>query len=854
MRAAFLLLSLTAAAAPRGEAPPAARVAGLGDIVTWHYLAGDDAAYARPDFDDRSWGTATLPAQAMQFGAERGYLWLRARFALPAEARGSHLAVLVPNVMSACELYLNGSHVASLGEMPPAYSGTTNGAHDFLLPSGLLRWEGENLLAVRFYSDDAGFPIAAPFSVDRYERQHRRAAFISLLNSEVPTVFAGVGLVLAAVYLLQYARRRSERIYLYFGSSCFASSLYFLEMVANANLIRSPLWIAVTKGGFAVYASAMLLTIVEYFDLHNSRRLKQVVTLIGAVLLLAILSAAHSIGAVLQRFGMLLLPIMLVFFFAIYVIIRATLQRRRDSMPVFVGSIVAIILGGYDAAHMISGNIPVAWLHSGALFAVALSVHFSLSLRAARAQAELVRTSEENAEKSRQLQALLDRTTTMSRLVSETTASLDDTMQAVARSVEPLTAQTQRIADAVASQYQFIVHVEDSLTRLGSGVDTNVRSAAELSHSLERALEEVGRIDGTAQQAHQAIEATSLSTSRIAQHAGTLAERTHHSDESVRQLQQAVTRIAELVEQARRNSVAVGNHASSGQDAVLTTLNGIRDIAGAFASIEAAVATLGSRIDVVARAVAVIEDVSRQTRLLSLNAGILSAQAGEQGASFAVVASEIKSLSDRTSHSTGEIAEMLVSLHEARERVASAIATGIARVQLGEQLADQANQAMAAILTVMQETGKHLEAVSEGTRSHVRGASAIGEATAEIAGMGKSINDVTAAQRQETERTRAQVAEISKAVGSIRSSLAGQTAASSQAVELARKVRLMAEEVHTTSLQLQVSGEAIVRDVRAIHDASRAASQRTLHVQEVLRSLGTQVVALKGERSRPPTA
>ncbi|HWT65125.1 MAG TPA: SpoIIE family protein phosphatase, partial [Terracidiphilus sp.] len=127
LRAVIFLFVLMACAAAYG-APPAPLVIhgpGEGTVALdgpWQFHLGDDAAWAAPGFDDSGWTQITTdqPWGAQGFPAQEGLGWYRKRIVLePGEAGPKELALLIPVVDDAYELYWNGALVGRFGKLPP---------------------------------------------------------------------------------------------------------------------------------------------------------------------------------------------------------------------------------------------------------------------------------------------------------------------------------------------------------------------------------------------------------------------------------------------------------------------------------------------------------------------------------------------------------------------------------------------------------------------------------------------------------------------------------------------------------------------------------------------------------------
>jgi len=142
----------------------------------WRFSAGDDAARARPDFDDRAWSPIRVGVSWTNAGHPdlHGYAWYRVRFKVPAkwkslprvrEADG--LMLDLGPVDDVDETFVNGERIGATGVFPPDYRTAWWEPRGYLVPARLVAWGGTNVLAVRVYDGQGsagitGNPVLRP--------------------------------------------------------------------------------------------------------------------------------------------------------------------------------------------------------------------------------------------------------------------------------------------------------------------------------------------------------------------------------------------------------------------------------------------------------------------------------------------------------------------------------------------------------------------------------------------------------------------------------------------------------------------------------------------------------------------
>ncbi len=275
------------------------------------------------------------------------------------------------------------------------------------------------------------------------------------------------------------------------------------------------------------------------------------------------------------------------------------------------------------------------------------------------------------------------------------------------------------------------------LTARGTpGEDTLGRIAQSINKMLERFAAILVEVRDAAFSVSTSSSEILAAATQIAKGAQFGSDGVHTTSSAVEEMAASMAQVSRNAEQSAEVAKQVLDHIHQSDQSVNATVLGMSRIDTAVTETAQKMRLLEQRSEDIFAIIALIEEIATQSNLLSLNAAIEAAHAGEAGRGFSVVAEEIRRLADRSTEATGNVNTIVKGIVGETRAVLGAMENAMREVKAGWGLSEQAQSSLQEIQTLVQRSSSFSEQISQASREQVK-------ATQTVAQTMQTISNVT---------------------------------------------------------------------------------------------------------------
>lgn len=292
------------------------------------------------------------------------------------------------------------------------------------------------------------------------------------------------------------------------------------------------------------------------------------------------------------------------------------------------------------------------------------------------------------------------------------------------------------LTSEMESSFKFLLASRTQYSRNVSDLRDGVDSVADGTSIIASASEGVmASIDETS----SAVNEISVAIEQVTRNLDHLAGVVHQSASAMEQIHSTIGNVEQNAAISHEVSHQVKDRAEESRAVVTETINALDEIKHSVGLSFDAIQRLSENSARIENIVSVINDITKRTNLLALNASIIAAQAGEYGKSFGVVADEMRNLSLQTGHSTGEITSIIEEIMTESRTAANNIRASRDLVQRGVELGRNTGESLTAIFDSSTCSLEMTKQIKQATQEQVTSVQMVARSMEEISSMTSQI-------------------------------------------------------------------------------------------------------------------
>ena len=245
----------------------------------WKFMAGDDANYQLPEYDDSAW--CTVPSLPHNWKDRRatphstaGFGWYRIHLHFGETVHAKPLIFRLGPIDDADEVYFNGTLIGKSGEINASGKMPKRHAWDrvrmYPVPPNAELPGRDNVLAIRvqaYFDDYAGMYYDGGRALLGYEIDVLYSFFIENMSL---LIFVVIIIIVGLYCLLLFFRRPTARENLFFGLSCVLFGVYFTLSSSLKNFIPFDYFLLKRIEFFSLFlVLCMFANYIYMFFYHN---------------------------------------------------------------------------------------------------------------------------------------------------------------------------------------------------------------------------------------------------------------------------------------------------------------------------------------------------------------------------------------------------------------------------------------------------------------------------------------------------------------------------------------------------------------------------------------------------------